>query len=137
MTTSLGRYQVIDAQKKTAKLVSVKNKKATKMNIPNTVKINGVTCTVAEVGAKIMKGNTKLTKVTLGKNVTTIGKQAFYGCKKLKTITIKSKVFKKVGSKAFKGIHEKAKIKVPKAKLSKYKKVLKGKGQVKSVKITA
>ena len=48
--------------------------------------------------------------------VTKIGKKAFYGCKKLKTITIKSKKLnsKSVGAQAFKGLYKKAVIKVPK-----------------------
>ena len=73
---------------------------------------------------------------TVRQNIKEIGNKAFSGCKKLQKITIKSKQLKKVGAKAFKGIHKKAKIKVPKAKLKAYKKLLKGKGQAKSVKIT-
>ncbi|MBQ6843787.1 MAG: leucine-rich repeat protein [Agathobacter sp.] len=67
--------------------------------------------------------------------VTKIDKQAFYGCKKLKTITIKSTKLKTVGKNALKGINSKATIKVPKSKLSAYKKLLKGKGQGSKVKI--
>jgi hypothetical protein len=62
-------------------------------------------------------------------------KQAFYGCKNLKTITIKSIGLKTVGKEAFKGINAKATIKVPAKKLSSYKKLLKGKGQGSKVKI--
>ena len=54
----------------------------------------------------------------------------------LKSITIKSTSLKKVGKKAFKGIHAKAKIKVPAKKLRSYKRLLKGKGQKAGVKIT-
>ena len=68
-------------------------------------------------------------------NVTQINTKAFSGCFKLKKITVKAKSLKKVGKKAFKGIHKKAVIKVPKAKLKAYKKLFKGKGQAKSVKI--
>ena len=67
----------------------------------------------------------------------TIGESAFSGCKKLKNITIKTKKLttKKVGSKAFKGIHKKAVIKVPKSKLKAYKTMLKKRGIGKSVKV--
>lgn len=101
-TVGNGRYQVVDAKKQTAKLIGVVNKKATKMNVPATVKIQGRTCTVVEVGAKAFKGNTKLKKVILGKNVTTIGKQAFSGCKNLSSVQLKGKALKKIGSQAFK-----------------------------------
>ena len=49
-------------------------------------------------------------KATIGKRVTSIGKNAFYGCKKLKTITIKSSKVKTIGKNAFKSINKKATI---------------------------
>ena len=62
--------------------------------------------------------------------VTSIGKQAFYKCSKLKTITIKTTklTVNKMGAKAFSEIHKKATIKVPKSKWNNYKKMLKKKG---------
>lgn len=113
-----------------------KNKKAAALTIPGQVKVSGKTYRVTKIAANAFKNCSKLKKVTIGSNITEIGKNAFSGCRKLKTITVKSKVLKKVGGKAFKGIHKKAKIKVPKAKLKAYKKLFKGKGQAKSVKIT-
>ena len=75
--------------------------------------------------------------MTVGKNVKKIGTKAFYGCKKLKKIVIKTKQLqaKKVGNKAFNGIYSKVKIKVPKPKLKTYKKILKAKGVGKRAKI--
>ena len=76
-------------------------------------------------------------KITIPSKVKKIGKQAFYGCKKLKTITIETVKLtgKNVGSKAFKGIDSKATIKVPKKKLTSYKKLLKAAGVDEKVKI--
>ena len=73
----------------------------------------------------------------IGKNVTTIGKKAFYKCKNLKTITIKTSKLtkKKVGRSAFKNINAKATIKVPKKKLKTYKTILKAAGVGSKVKI--
>ena len=48
----------------------------------------------------------KLTKVTIGKNVTKINKNAFKDCGSLKTIIIKTKKLKKVGKDAFSGINK-------------------------------
>ena len=73
--------------------------------------------------------------VTIGDNVNSIRKKTFAGCKKLKKITIKSKKLASVGAKAFKGISKNATIKTPKAKKKAYAKLLKNKGQAKSVKI--
>ncbi|MGN0367805.1 MAG: leucine-rich repeat domain-containing protein [Wujia sp.] len=82
------------------------------------------------IGDKAFSKCTALAKITIPANVTKIGKQAFYGDKKLATITIKTNKLKnsKVGSKAFGSIHTKATVKVPKAKINDYKKMLKSKG---------
>ena len=111
-------------------------KTLTNISVPATVKINGYTFNVTAIGDKAFNGCTKLKKVAIGSKVTTIGKQAFNGCKALTSITVNSKVLKTVGASALKGISAKAVIKVPAAKLSAYQKLLKGKGQKSSVKIT-
>lgn len=135
----------------------VKNKKASKISIPATVKIKNKSYKVTAMSEKSLKGvkaktiivgnnvqtignsameNCKqLTNVTLGKNVKKIGKNAFKSDKKLKSITIKSTKLKSIGKNAFKGINSKAKITVPKKKYTSYKKLMKGKGQGKKVKI--
>ncbi len=110
-------------------------KNVSKVNIKDTETILGVKFKVVQIANKALKNKTSVTSVTVGKNVHTIGTEAFYGAKKLKTITIKSTKLKKVGSNALKNINSKAKIKVPKAKLKSYKALLKGKGQKKTVKI--
>lgn len=90
---------------------------------------------VKTIGKNAFSGCSKLTKVTIGKNVTTIGTKAFYNCKKLKTIKINTTklTLKKVGTKAFKGIHSKAKITVPSKKLKSYKTILIKRGIGKNV----
>lgn len=91
---------------------------------------------VTSIGANAFAGCKKLKKITVGSTVlTSIGSKAFYNCKVLKNIVLKSKSLKTVGKNAFKGIHKKAVIKVPSAKLKKYKKLLAKKGQKKTVKI--
>ncbi|MDD6070284.1 MAG: leucine-rich repeat domain-containing protein, partial [Clostridiales bacterium] len=91
------------------------------------VSVNGK---LTSIGDKAFYKCTSLTSVKIPSNVNKIGKQAFYGCKNLKNITIQTNKLtdKKVGSNAFKGISPKATIKVPKNKLSQYKKLLKKKG---------
>ena len=71
----------------------------------------------------------------IGKNVKKIGKQAFWNCKKLKKVTVKSTVLKSVGKQAFKGISVKAKITVPKKKYKAYTKLFRKAKTGKSVKI--
>lgn len=126
-------------------------KKLTKVTMKSNIKI---------IGKSAFSGCNKLNTVVMSSNVTTIGNQAFYKCSALKKITIPSKVnkignqafykcknlknitikttkltTKNVGSKAFKDIHSKATIKVPKSKLKAYKKLLKSKGVSSQAKI--
>lgn len=97
-----------------------------------TVKLNAE-LQVIDNGA--FSGCSALKSLIVPKGVNTIGAKAFNNCKNLKKITIKSTELKKVGSKAFKGINAKATIKVPVKQLKTYQKLLKGKGQAKTVKI--
>ena len=98
--------------------------------IPEDVTINGKKYKVTEIKANAFKNNKKLKKITIGKNIKKIGKNAFLGCKNLKTVTIMTKKLTKktVGVNAFKGINDKAKVRVPKSKLKSYKKILKASG---------
>lgn len=97
---------------KTVAVSGISSKTKTKLTIPKTVAIQGIMY-----------------------KVTSIGKKAFYGAKKLKTLTIKTSDIKIVGKNAFKNVNAKIKIKVPSAKLSVYKKLFKGKGLKKTAKI--
>jgi hypothetical protein len=96
--------------------------------VPDIVNIDGVDYKVDAIEERAFKGNTKLKTVTIGKNVTKIGKKAFYGCKKLGTINIRAKKIKSVGNDAFKNIKTKTKVVVPKGSMTKYKKLLRKKG---------
>ncbi|MBQ6439830.1 MAG: leucine-rich repeat protein [Mogibacterium sp.] len=87
------------------------------------------------VGKNAFANCPKLTKVTLGEGVYSIGANAFYKDKLLKTIIVNSTKLKKVGKKSLSGISKNAKIKVPAKKYKTYKKLFKGKGQKKTVKI--
>ena len=134
-TVGKADYKITDAAAATVQVVSA-DKKAASVVIPARVTIEGKAYAVTDIAAGAFKNCKKLKSVTIGKKVKSIGAKAFYKCSALKKITIKSTSLKKVGKAAFKGINAKAKIKVPAKKLKAYKKVLKGKGQKKSVKIT-
>lgn len=128
-------YVITDETARTVAYAGTSKKKAAKVSVPETVTINNTVYKVTSISNKAFKNNKKLKIVVIGKNVTSIGKKAFYGCKNLKKITVKSKNLKKVGAKALKGINKKATIKVLAKKYKAYKKLFKGKGQVKTVKI--
>ena len=121
----------------TVQYTKVTSKKAKTVKVPSTITVNGVKCQVTSIAPKAMKGNKKLKKVMIPSSIRTIGTQAFAGCKNLKNITIQTPYLtkKSVGAKAFKGISDKAVIKVPKKQLKAYQKLLKTKGVSKKVKI--
>ena len=121
----------------TVQYTKVTSKKAKIVKVPSTITVNGVKCQVTSIAPKAMKGNKKLKKVIIPSSIRTIGTQAFAGCKNLKNITIQTPYLtkKSVGAKAFKGISNKAVIKVPKKQLKAYQKLLKTKGVSKKVKI--
>ena len=120
----------------TVTVVGYKNKKLSKISVPSSVKYKNVSFKVTAVGNKAFKNQKKAKTIVIGKNVKIIGKQAFAGDSNVKKITVKSAVLSKVESKAFSGINKKAVIKVPAKKLKSYKKIMKNKGQKKTVKIT-
>lgn len=124
-TVTVGAYTYV-LNNGTAALKSV-SKKTKKVTVPANVVYNGLAYPVTEVKSSACKGLKNLTSVTIGVNVTKIGSKAFYNCPKLKTVTIKATGLKSVGSSAFKKIKENATIKVPKAKIKDYAKLLKKK----------
>ncbi len=135
------QYKVTCADGKTFTVAYLKPKKGVKgtVKIPDSITVNHVTYKVTEIAANAFKNQKKIRKVLIPSGVSRIGKKAFCGCKKLKNITIKTTKLtkKRVGSKAFSGIHAKAVIKVPKKKLSAYRKILKARGAAKKEKVQA
>lgn len=124
-------YKVTDA-KAGAVEFSAPKKNATSVTIPATVKVNGKSCKVTSIKAKAFSGNKKLKSVVIGKNIKTIGKQAFFKCTKLKKVTFKGTAVKKIGAKAFAKTNKKMTVTVPKKlkkkALNSYKKLLKKAG---------
>ena len=93
-------------------LIKNNNKSAKRVTVKDSVKYKSVTYKITSIGSSAFKNNKKLETVTLGKNISKIGKPAFKGCAKLK------------------------KIKVPKSRLSRYKKLLKKAGLSSGVKVS-
>ena len=111
-------------------------KKTKNVTIPKKVTLSdGTVAKVTSIAKNAFSGCTKLKKIVIGTGVTTIGSNAFKNCKNLKTIIIKSKKLKTLSKTALKGIPSKATVKVPSSKYKTYKKLFKKKGLKKSVKI--
>lgn len=152
------RYKVTDVSKKTAEVAGAKNT-VSKITVGSQVTIKGQSFKITGIAAAAFKGNKNAASASIGANVASIGKnafagctklgtvtikstklkqigaKAFYNCRKLKKITLKTSVLKTVGKNAFQGTAAKLVIKVPKAKLKSYQGILAKKGQGKKAKV--
>ena len=93
--------------------------------VPDTVEVNGTTYKVTSIEKKAFGTGKKIKTIILGKNVKTIKKDAFAGCKTLRKIIVKTKKLTKktVAKKAFRGVRKNVRIIVPKKKKQAYKKL--------------
>jgi len=101
----------------------------------NCAKLKNVTigAAVTTIGNKAFFKCTSLQKLVIPASVKKIGQQVFYGDKKLTQITVKGSSISSVGKNAFSGVPAKAKVKVPKKKAAKYKKLFQAAGMNKKI----
>lgn len=143
-------YKVTGNDTVEVKNMTAKGKAKSSVKIAKTIKANGKTYKVTAIAANALKGNKKVTSVSIGSNVEKIGKKAFANCTKLKTVTVngnklktigqsafsgdknlkavnlkKVKTLKTVGKSAFKGVSKKVTVRVPKNKKVAYVRIFK------------
>ena len=94
-------YKITSAT--TVTYVKPKNKNQTSVKVPNTVTLNKVKYKVTAISAKAFKDNKKLTTLTVGKNVATIGDSALQGAVKLKKLDLSKTNVKTIGKNAVNG----------------------------------
>ena len=94
-TATLGQSKVIG-------VVAAKKNKITKITIPDRADCKGYRLNVTTIGNNAFAGCKALKKLTIGNKVTVIGKNAFKKCSKLETVVI-GKAVKTISSKAFIG----------------------------------
>ena len=131
--TAGGVKYKLDNKAYTATVVGYEEKSLKEINIPATLKVFKRTYKVTAIANNALKGLRNLTKATVGKNVTKIGKNAFSECKKLKSVTMKGTKIIEIDKNAFKNIGGKATFKVPGKKLDAYRKMIKNAGAPKDV----
>lgn len=156
---TVGSYKYKITDDKTVAVAGLKSTKTKKVEIGSTVKIGAKSYKITSIADKafydtnitsvVIGKNVKtigtqafyscdsLKKVTIGTSVTKIGKQAFYGCRKLSSVTIHTKKLKSVGSNAFYYTKSNVKIVVPNSKYNAYVKLLSGKGLSYNARIVA
>ena len=135
--TSGNQYKVTSNRSSSRTVAFTGNKAKTSVVIPSTIRINRVTYKVTAISDNALKNNRNLKKVVISTNVTKIGKNAFYGCKNLTSVTIRSirLTLKNVGSNAFKNTSSKVTVRVPKKQKTLYSQILKKRGINKKAKI--
>ena len=101
-TFTYGKLSYKVTSSSSVKLTGVKRGVSLKtLTVPSTVKFLNTTLKVTAIDSAAFKGNKKLQKVTLGKNVTSIGKLAFYNCTSLKKVTMSASRISAIGDKSF------------------------------------
>lgn len=112
------------------------NKKRSSIVIPDQVTLNRRDYKVTSIGAKAFKNNKYLKKITIGKNIKTIGSQTFYNCKKLKVLKFRTSQLRQkyIGSNAFKKMPSKITVYVSKKQVKYYKKIFLKRGISRSAK---
>ena len=94
-TATVGQSKVIG-------VVAAKKNKIKKVTIPDIADRKGYRLNVTTIGNNAFAGCKALEKLTIGNKVTVIGKNAFKNCSKLETVVI-GKAVKTISSKAFIG----------------------------------
>lgn len=123
--------------KNTVSYVKPAKKSVKKVNIPSTITVKGTNYTVTSISKNAFAKCKKLKSVTIGKNVISIGDKAFYNCKELSKVTIPAKVTK-IGKQAFANCKKMKKITIKSSKLTTKScgvKVFKGIAQDATVKV--
>ena len=117
-------------KKPTVTYISTKKIGKASITIPSSIEVNGVKYQVTSIADNAFRKNKKLKKITIGKEIVSIGKRAFEGCKNLKEIVIETEKLKAktIGKKAFAKTSSEAVVNVPKKKAKEYKKLLRKRG---------
>lgn len=101
------------------------DKSVKKVVVPDAIRVNGIVYKVTSVSTGACKSLSKVQSLVIGKNVKKIEKDAFRGCKNLKSVKITSTKISSIGAHAFLKVSKKVKYKVPSSKKSKYISMLK------------
>lgn len=96
------------------------SKKLTQLKIRDYVDIGGKKYRVTAVGKGAFKGYKNIQSVIIGNCVEEIGREAFFNCKKLEKVTVKTYFLKSVGKRAFRKTNKNIRIRIPVSKAKTY-----------------
>ena len=134
-TVAGNTYLISSTKKHTVSFIGTK--KTGKIVVPDEVKIGGIVYKITSISEEAFKENEKITSITIGENVKSIGKNAFDGCEGLKKLIIKTALLKSknIAKDVFKALPTTCKVYVPEAMKEKYIKIFKTKGLSSNAKI--
>lgn len=72
-----------------ATITGLADSSVTDIVIPDSVTVDGVECKIVAIDGTPFKGNTQITSVSVGENITAIKAESFRGCTSLKNVKIK------------------------------------------------
>lgn len=124
------QYQVTKTGKQASVSITgttAKGKKKSRIKIGKKVDFNGTTFLITDIAKGAFRNHKKLKEITIGKNVKSIGANAFAGDKKLSKVIIQSIGLKQIGSKAFAKKPKGVKVYLYSKKYKSYKKMIKKK----------
>ena len=96
-----GKY-LVSTRSKAVSYAGVLDEEITSVSIPSQVEINGITYNVTAIAEGALRGNTKITYVSVPYSVTEVGKYAFKGCASLTKVST-LKYVKNIYQEAFEG----------------------------------
>ena len=112
--TSSGKYQVtMTGEEPEVSFTGTTDKEMTKIMVPDTVSVDGITYIVTSVSKEAFKNNRNLKSVTIGKNVEIIEESAFYGCSSLTKVVFRSHEIERIGDNAFANCYTLTSVTIP------------------------
>ena len=91
-----------------------------KLVVPERIQVDEKIYRIESIGKSFLEGNMCVCQVVLPSSIKTIEERAFYDCKELKRVKIKSHILEAVGENAFAGCHRKIRFDVPAGYISNY-----------------
>ena len=97
-----GIYYTLIPKAKTAEVTSGEEEYSGEVVIPSSITVEGKEYTVTSIGKQAFYDCSGLTSISIGNSVTSIGEMAFQGCSSLTSVTIPNSVTS-IGNHAFDG----------------------------------
>lgn len=124
-TYDVNKYKI--TSKSAVTFMGVTSNYGNSISIPDSITIGAKSYKITKIADKALRGK-DMTSVSIGRNVTSIGKQAFEKCENLMNLYVYSTKIKSVGASAFKKVDSDIRVRVYYQKVNTYKKMFRKAG---------